>query len=134
VQKDFAGWHIRKLAINSAATTQFFREREIWWTAVGYNVGIEEDGKGAKYSRPVLVLRKLGRRHFYGLPLSTTKAKGTYYFPITTLGVHDNILLAHMREFDARRLANKIGSIDQPTYDLIIEAFIRIIKTSHMKK
>lgn len=52
----------------------FFKERDIWWCAVGENVGTEVCGKGKNFSRPVLVLKRLSRRNFFGLPM-TTKSK-----------------------------------------------------------
>ena len=60
--KDYGGWHVAKLAINYLVSVRYFYEREVWWTAIGHNVGNEEDGKGAKYARPVLVLRKFNLR------------------------------------------------------------------------
>lgn len=35
-----------------------FNEREVWWCAIGVNVGYEIDGKGKDFARPVLVLKK----------------------------------------------------------------------------
>ncbi len=60
-RKDFAGWTERKLQLQRELKTKFFSEREIWWAAIGHNLGDEEDGKGLDYTRPVLVLRKFNQ-------------------------------------------------------------------------
>lgn len=32
-----------------------FKEGEIWWASIGYNLGEEVCGKGEKFRRPVIV-------------------------------------------------------------------------------
>jgi len=69
--KDYAGWHAKKSLINGNNSKPLFYEREVWWVAIGHNVGNEEDGKGRDFARPVLIIRKFNKSLFYGLPLST---------------------------------------------------------------
>jgi mRNA interferase MazF len=40
----------------------FVSERDLWWTSLGENVGSEVNGKSGRFSRPVLIMRKLGAR------------------------------------------------------------------------
>jgi len=96
--------------------------------------GSEEDGKGASYSRPVLVFRKFNKALFYGLPLSTTTRSGKYYFGITTLGIDDKVLLTQMRAYDAKRLINKIGIITLEEQTAIKRQFIAIIRDIRREK
>ncbi len=58
MEKDFEAWHKKKVGIHKKPKTVFFHEREIWWCALGANVGNEQDGKGALFTRPVLILKK----------------------------------------------------------------------------
>lgn len=46
-------------------------EGEVWWVAIGENVGVEINGKSRYFSRPVIVFRKLSHLGFMGIPLST---------------------------------------------------------------
>ncbi len=124
IEKDYGGWQIRKLALNSHESVRYFYEREIWWAAIGHNVGVEEDGKLPNFARPVLVFRKFSQSLFYGLPLSTTKKTGRYYYPIKILGVEDKILLTHMRALDSKRLINVISRED---YDAICEQMRNVL-------
>jgi len=54
--KDYKNWHVIKDQINALDSEKiFYNENEIWWCHIGLNVGIEQDGKGEKYMRPVLI-------------------------------------------------------------------------------
>ena len=35
-----------------------YKEREIFWTRIGYNIGSEEYGKGNEFQRPVIIIKK----------------------------------------------------------------------------
>ncbi len=128
IAKDFGGWHVRKLALNSLNSNRYYYEREVWWAAIGHNVGSEEDGKGANFARPVLVVRKFNQSLFFGLPLSTTLKSGKYYFPLVVAGVANNALLSQLRAYDTKRLVNKLDVIDEMTYDLLLNRLSDIIK------
>ncbi len=58
--KHFQEWIILKerleLRIDAAP---FVNEGEIWWASIGENVGFEISGKSERFSRPVLIFRKL---------------------------------------------------------------------------
>jgi mRNA interferase MazF len=85
--KDFSGWLLKKQGRDARPSgPPYCNEREIWWAAIGLNIGFEEDGKGAEYARPVLVVRKFGGGLFYALPLSTTERRGPFYHPFEYKG------------------------------------------------
>ena len=58
IQKDFDKWNEKKKQIDAKGCGPFFHEREIWWSSLGFNVGFEQDGKGEKFGRPVLVFKQ----------------------------------------------------------------------------
>ncbi|MBU6427051.1 type II toxin-antitoxin system PemK/MazF family toxin [Patescibacteria group bacterium] len=110
-EKDRNSWNefSKKL---EAVEPPYFKEREVWWTSIGVNIGHEEDGKGPALSRPVLILKKFGKYTFLGIPLSTTKRVGALYRHFSFLPEVDSVaLLAHTKSFDSRRLIKKIGTI-----------------------
>ncbi len=125
--KDFAGWHMQKMALDQLKAVQYFREREVWWAAIGHNIGSEEDGKGNKFARPLLVLRKFNQEFFYGLPLSTTTKTGKYYYSLHLDAIENKVLLSHLRDYDARRLLDKIGIVSEEDYRVIKRRVARII-------
>ena len=56
--KNYKEWMGRKTIINNRGVARSFREGDVWWAAVGENVGVEIDGKSQRYSRPIVILKK----------------------------------------------------------------------------
>lgn len=56
--KDFDGWNTKKKLAHAINKRPFFHEREIWYCALGVNVGFEQDGKGKDFLRPVIGIKK----------------------------------------------------------------------------
>ncbi len=108
--KDFINWINTKVIVNSKKTVPPFREREIWWCNVGVNVGIEIDGKGDEYMRPVLILLKFNSNQFWGIPLtSKIKKENIFYFKFDCQGKQSYLCLSQLRVFDSKRLQNRFG-------------------------
>jgi len=122
-KKDHDNWNVFHKNLDSNDNIPFFKEREVWWTVLGINVGHEEDGKGEQYSRPFLILRKFGKYTFAGIPLSTTKKISRLHYRFVFIeGVESVALLGHNRSFDSRRLLEKIGTVDEITFQGIRKA------------
>lgn len=45
MQKDFDSWNEQKKQLENTQKTVLFKEREIWWTSIGVNIGNESCGK-----------------------------------------------------------------------------------------
>lgn len=116
-----------KARLNNLESRPYFFEREIWWTAIGHNIGDEEDGKGRNFARPVLILRKFNQRFFFGIPLTTISKDGKFYHSFNFLAGRSTALLSHMRDYDAFRLLGKVGSIEETDYQSIKQKLARII-------
>lgn len=67
--KNFDAWNNRKKELEDKTAQYLFKTGDVWWCAVGLNVGTESCGKGNDYQRPVLVLKKLSNDSFIGIPL-----------------------------------------------------------------
>jgi mRNA interferase MazF len=79
MEKDFDTWNEHKKTANGSEFNLYFYEREVWWCAIGVIVGFEQDGKGEKFARPVLVLKKYSKNVFVGIPLTTAKRESKYH-------------------------------------------------------
>jgi mRNA-degrading endonuclease toxin of MazEF toxin-antitoxin module len=113
MQKDFDRWNNSKKAIHAASPRPFYHAREIWWCAVGNNVGNELDGTGAHHDRPVLVMRPFNAETFFGVALVGHERVGRYYFPIGRVDDRNAVVnLSQARLFDTKRLIRKIGTLD----------------------
>lgn len=115
-EKNFDSWNETKKKIHQVPEGLYFRERDIWWVSIGINVGFEEDGKNTQCTRPVLVLKKFSKNVFVGIPLSTTQKTGKYYFKFSFSGGESTALLSQIRLFDTRRLADKMGRLEDDVF------------------
>ena len=114
--KKFAEWVILKENLHKIGSVRSFREGEIWWAALGENIGIEINGKNEVFSRPVLVFRKFGPEGFLAVPLTSQTHTGIWY----TNFIHNNTLecalLSQIRVLSVHRLYRKIGKIQRDDY------------------
>ncbi|MBI4136193.1 MAG: type II toxin-antitoxin system PemK/MazF family toxin [Candidatus Vogelbacteria bacterium] len=112
MKKDFQTWHRKKEKVNNLLKPPFFHEREIWWCALGINVGFEQDGGGKDFLRPVVVFRKFNNEIFWAIPLTHTQKKTKYYFQVV-FGekFSSSAILSQVRLVDARRLSHKLGNL-----------------------
>ncbi len=112
MQKDFQNWIKLKEKLDGVSSKVLFKEREIWWCALGCNVGTESNGKGNRFSRPVIVFKKLTQTSFYGIPLTTKLKAGSWYVPFKQNGIENRAMLNQIRIFDNKRLFTKLGTLD----------------------
>jgi len=120
MQKNFDQWNERKKKLNDHADRVFFHEREVWWCALGVNIGFEMDGKSKEYSRPVIVLKKYNHYSFLALPLSTSKTTNKYRIPVGPIsGKEAAANLSQVRNIDSKRLIKKIGRIELDKFEEI---------------
>lgn len=133
--KDFTDWHRVKTEINNKPEENlYFYEKEVWWISVGKNVGFEEDGKGKVYLRPVIILRKFNQFLFFGVPLSTTKNRGKYYYPFIFKDKTVSVaLLSQLRAYDTNRLVHKDGAMHEKDYRELQDKIVQIIRGEALK-
>lgn len=58
-----------------AGTIPYCREGEKWWVHFGENIGIEMNGKGPAFARPVIIFKKLNSQTLFVIPLTTKQKK-----------------------------------------------------------
>jgi hypothetical protein len=123
MEKDFKSWMGLKEKLDNLPTEVLFNEGEIWWAAIGCNVGEESNGKGNRFSRPVIVFRKLTRHSFYGIPLTSKLKEGSWYVPFKQEGKENRAVLSQMRIFDSRRIFTKLGTMDGEDWERLKQKF-----------
>ncbi|MBQ3348736.1 type II toxin-antitoxin system PemK/MazF family toxin [Candidatus Saccharibacteria bacterium] len=112
-QKDFNGWMKLKEKIHYSGSTFSIREGEIWWCAIGENVGNEICGKGLEFSRPVVIVRKLSRENFIGVPLTSKRHVGSWYVEFTFKDKKQYAVVAQVENISTNRLYDKIGELPE---------------------
>ena len=112
VEKNFGEWMGLKEKIHNSNRVPAIKEGEIWWCAMGENVGVEINGKNGVFSRPILIFKKLSRFSFMGIPLTSKEHSGSWYVKFQFHGKPQTAVLAQARVISVSRLYSKIGDID----------------------
>ncbi len=112
--KRFKEWFFIKKKLHSiAAKPPKFTEGDIWWCSIGENIGVEINGKSRLFTRPVLVIKKLNRESFIGVPLTSQEKIGKWYVSITHGFKASVALLNQVRCFSVKRLSTKLNTLDE---------------------
>jgi mRNA interferase MazF len=125
--KKFLEWiRLKQKIHNESSGPLYYNEGEIWWCAIGENVGIEINGKGRLFSRPVFVYKKLSREGFLGIPFSTQEKKGTWYIEVFFKGEKNIANLSQVRIISSCRMYEKMGTLDKNDIKKIKNGFLRL--------
>ncbi len=125
MKKDFWKWHTKKEQLNDAQGTALFHEREVWWCALGANIGFEQDGGKGDFERPVVILKKFNLDACLIVPLTAQPKKGKYYISVGKIDDRDAVaVLSQIRFIDRKRLANKICTLDEDVFRTLTTAVV----------
>lgn len=120
MEKDFENWNKKKQAIHSEERTYIhFSEREIWFCALGINIGFEQDGNGERFLRPVLIVKKINQYQCIGIPLTRTIRMGDEFLSLSDNDGPSTALLAQIRFFDAKRLVYFSKKIELESFEKV---------------
>ncbi len=108
-QRDHNGWNQLKQQLDKTRQLPKFSERDIWFLSIGANVGSEIDGKHNQYERPVLVLKKFSETLFFGLPMTSKRKRGNWFYTLTINGRLSVVVLDQGRVFSPKRLVRKMS-------------------------
>lgn len=96
-----------------------FKEGEIWWCSIGMNVGVEIYGKGPKFERPVLVMKKFHNDLFFGIPMTSKSKEGDWYVLTHFSGTEVTAVLNQARTLDSRRLTERMGTLTEEQFGIV---------------
>ncbi len=130
-KKEFERWNKIKIAANSRdAENILIQKGAIWLMQVGVNIGSEMDGKGQDFVRPIIVVKKINRDTFFGVPISS-KIKTNYFRLHFQLFSEDRVaVLSQLKLYDKKRCIRfmsvltkeKLGEISQRLSEFFLEA------------
>ena len=124
--KHFSEWIKLKSNLHFAGNYPPVKEGQIWWCAVGENVGVEINGKNKTFSRPVLVMKKLSRQGFLGIPLTTQEHDGSWYVNFVFKDKVQYAALAQARVFSVSRLYTKMGMVPDSDLQIVRDGFKKL--------
>ena len=120
IKKDFDVWNLQKQAIHTTGENKLYHAREVWWCALGLNVGFEQDGTGGHNERPVLILRGFSKQVCLVIPLTTSTKENPYHFALGEIdGRNAFAIMSQIRLIDTKRLINKVAVIEKNLFENI---------------
>lgn len=128
MKNDFLEWMATKDKIDKAGSVVKFSEGQIWWAALGKNVGVEINGKHEDYSRPVIILKKLSHLCFWAVPLTSQSHSGTWYVEFNFRGKQEYAVLSQMRMMSVSRLYNRMGKLSTGDFKKVRAGFRKLLK------
>jgi len=122
----FDKWNNVKKEINKKENFVGFKEREIFWLRLGKNIGSEEFGKGNEFQRPVIIIKKLTKDLFFGVPLTSKIKNGSYFYTFQYKDKknkihHNTAMILQLRVFDKKRLMSRIGTMPKEDFETLLE-------------
>ena len=124
--KHFAEWMELKEKLHFGDSAPKINNGDIWWCGFGENVGVEINGKSSRFSRPVLIMKKLSNRGFMGIPLTSQEKTGSWYAEFKFLNKKEYAAVCQARVMSTSRLYTKIGQVPKTDLDIIKEAFHKL--------
>ena len=122
-EKHFEEWIVVKSDLHEKSVVRNIKEGDIYWCAVGENVGVEINGKSETFARPVVILKKLSRYGFMGIPLTSQPHDGSWYIPFIFKQQREYAVLAQARVFSVSRLYKKMGMLPHSDLEIIRDGF-----------
>lgn len=127
--KQFLAWiGLKEKLHENAHRPPYVSEGDIWWTAIGENVGSEINGKSEQFSRPVIIFKKLAHGFYFVVPTTTRLHEGSWYVPFRQ---HERDMVACLhqaRAVDYRRLSSKLGTMDDEDFTQVKAGFSALYK------
>ncbi len=117
--KDFNEWNKQKIEINKNSLNKWVKIREVWWMSLGINIGSEENGKGDKVLRPVIILKVFGKNTCVVVPLTSVTKVGVFYHTVGVVsedGIISTALLSQIKVLDTKRCFERIGKIEPSVF------------------
>lgn len=121
---EFDQWNKIKQETNKKDRVIGIKNREIFYLKLGQNIGYEQNGKGKDFIRPVLILKRLTKDMFIGIPLTTKIKDSSFFYKFTfnhkTRGnIQNSAIIAQIKMFSTKRILNRIGMINQNDFEII---------------
>ena len=124
---EFDKWNEIKKKINAMKKDINLKNGNIYLISLGQNIANENNGKGELFLRPVLVLRKLGHNYFIGIPLTSQKKSGNYFFEFKYKDKLSYAMFNQIRTFNAKRILKYHGKIKKDDFDKLKEEFKKFL-------
>ena len=126
-------WHSKKKLVAQKKKTIYIKERDIVFINMGQNIGVEQDGKGKDFLRPVVVYKKFNNSMFLGIALTSTQKESKFYYSFSFKSKTDGIrkssaILSQIKAFDTKRIKFKLGVVGKDDFNELHSKLLACIK------
>ena len=116
-------WCEVKISLWEKRQNIVFYQGEVWWCSIGMNVDEETFGKGDKFRRPILILRKFTNDSFLGLPITSSGEEGSWQVSVMVADRPNWVMLNQARIFDKKRLGSKVAMVSYADFLKVKKGF-----------
>jgi mRNA-degrading endonuclease toxin of MazEF toxin-antitoxin module len=132
LNKEFDARNIVKKHINNERRVVYVHAREVWWCAIGVNIGAEVDGKNEHFERPVLVIKVYNRESLFVVPITSRAQENKFHIPIVICSASGAVRtvwvkLTQSRVISTKRLLRKVDVVNRVTFDQVRHAVKRFL-------
>jgi mRNA interferase MazF len=125
---NFDLWNEQKQTIHNGEKNRYVKEGDIWWCALGINIGNEQNGGQNGFERPILVIRKFSNQTCLIALLTTKTCSHPFRIKINNINDHQNlVILSQLKTIDTKRLKNKIHKLSSREFNKIKKAIRELI-------
>ena len=117
--KDFDTWNGIKKILNRKAKNPHVYPREVWWCALGLNIGAEIDGKNENFERPVLVLRVYNTRTMLIAPITSTEKNDPFHCRIGSKQGNSWVSLTQTRVIGIERFIRRVRALSEEEFGIV---------------
>lgn len=120
---EYDGWNEVKKDLELHGRRPKISQGQVWWSGVGRNIGTELNGKNSRFSRPVIVFKKICSSKFLAIPLTSKEHEGSWYVPFEFDGRCETAVVCDAKVLSVKRLYRMMGTISNADYNKIQERF-----------
>lgn len=124
MSKDFDKWSQFKEKLHLSEKPLIYKPGEIWWCALGINIGHEQDGDQSSFERPVIIIATFSNDTCLCIPMTTSKKTTPFYYPITIFEKEVFIITSQVRTISTKRLLRDFGTLSDEEFKKLKE-FVR---------
>jgi len=127
MDKDFDKWNTEKKRLHSEAKKFYAHPRDIWWCAMGLNIGAEIDGKNDNFERPIIVIRAYNTETLLALPITSKEKKDQFHIPISVRIGTVWVKMTQARVISSYRLLRKLDVVSENEFEKVKKALVSYI-------
>jgi mRNA-degrading endonuclease toxin of MazEF toxin-antitoxin module len=122
--KIFVSWTKLKVKIHLSERIVYPKVREIWWTSIGQNIGVEINGKNENFERPVLVIKVFNVYSALVVPISSTIKQDKYCIQFINMDGQENVIkMSQIRSMSTKRFIRKVGDLKIEDFEKVKDSF-----------